>query len=103
MIDLLRMLQRDFPRTINSERRCGMEVEIKDIEFYRSYNGYDPTAAIFKVLKDNNLHLIDTSKDDIPMVIQSFNAGALLDWTLRFSESDIPRIFCFGANGANVF
>lgn len=66
---MVRMLNRDFPRTINSERRVGLYVEIKCDDWYERYNGQDPAAVIFKTLKDNGLETIDKSKNDIPIVI----------------------------------
>lgn len=102
-IDLVRMLNREFPRTINSERRVGLYVEIKCDDWYARYNGMDPAAVIFKTLKDNGLETIDKSKNDIPIVIQSFHLSSLEDWAVRFSESDLPRVLVFGTYGGNVF
>ena len=103
VIDVLRMLNRDFPRTINAERRVGIYVEIKNAEWYRRVNGLDPGAIIYETLKANNLHTIDGCKDDIPTVIQSFDLESLEDWRDRFSESDLPRVFCYGTYGGNIF
>ena len=53
------MLNRDFPRNINAERRIGIYVEIKDVEWYGRVNSLDPSAIIYETLKANNLHTID--------------------------------------------
>ena len=103
LIDLVHMLNRDFPRTNNAERRVGIYVEIKVSDWYARMNGQDPAAIIYKTLKDNNLHTIDGCKDDIPTVIQSFDLHSLEDWRDRFSESDLPRVFCYGTYGSNIF
>lgn len=47
LIDFVRTLNREFPRTNNAERRVGLYVEIKVSDWYARMNGLDPAAVIF--------------------------------------------------------
>jgi hypothetical protein len=71
------MLNEEYPRTNNSERKVGLSIELKEWQWYLDREGWNTADMIQEVLVKNGLDTIDGCKDDIPIVIQSFEDEAL--------------------------
>jgi len=77
VVDLIRLLNKEFPRTVNAERKVGIYVEIKDWQWNFEYAGHNQADMVYDLLVKNGLDTIEKSKEDIPVVIQSFELPAL--------------------------
>lgn len=66
---MIRYLNTNYPRTVNSERRVALAIELKHLHWYKRYLGLDPAKEIFELLERNNIETIDKSKNDIPTII----------------------------------
>ena len=87
------MLNEEFPRTNNAERRIGLYIEIKDWKWNKEWTGLNTADMIYEHLVKNGLHTIEGSREDIPVVIQSFDLDALMYFK---TLADLPMTLVFG-------
>ena len=100
VIDLIRMLNAEFPRVLNAERKIGLYIEIKDWQWNMDWVGYNTADIFHDLLVENNLDTIEACKDDIPIVVQSFELEALKYFR---TLADLPNTFLVGVDCANVY
>ena len=93
MVDLIHLLNEEFPRTKNAERKIGLYIEVKDWQWNIDYTGDNQADMLHELLVKNELDTIDNCKDDIPIVIQSFELEALEYYS---HLSDLPRTLVMG-------
>ena len=96
IFDLIRMLNEEFPRVTNKETKLGLSIELKDWEWIMLYSGHNTVDLVYEGLIQNGLSTIDQSKNDIPIIIQSFEEEPL-DYFKTLS--DFPLIICTHTNG----
>ena len=69
VLDLIRMLNKEFPRVLNAERNIGLYIEIKDWQWTMDWIGYNMVDLFHDMLVENNLDTIEACMEDIPIVI----------------------------------
>ena len=98
VVDLIRLLNKEFPRTVNAERKVGIYVEIKDWQWNFEYAGHNQADMVYDLLVKNGLDTIEKSKEDIPVVIQSFELPALQYFR---KLTDLPSTLVMGVDRSN--
>ena len=63
------MLNADSPRTMNSDTKVGLYIELKNYFTQQVWHREDIAVAVDKVLKANNLGTIADCKDEMPIII----------------------------------
>ena len=58
VVDLIRALNSDFPRTVNAERKIGLYIEIKDWKWNKQFAGYNTADLLYDKLVLNGLETI---------------------------------------------
>lgn len=97
-IDLIRILNKEFPRTSN-KRKIGFYIEIKDWQWTQDYSGQNVADLLSQQLYRNGLGDLECPAEgesayaDIPVVIQSYELEAL-----RYYKklSDLPLVLVVG-------
>jgi len=69
VIDLIHMLNTEFPRTKNAERKIGLYIELKDWQWNMDWVGHNTADVFWDLLKKNNLDTIEKARLDIPIVV----------------------------------
>lgn len=68
-IDLIRFLNKNYPRTKNAERNIGLYIEIKDWQWNMDWVGHNTADVLYEELARNGLETIDKCRDDIPIIV----------------------------------
>ena len=89
VIDNLRSLVKESPRTTNEDTRIGLYIELKDYSHHLTTTGHDMAQMTHDLLTKNDLESVDLATDDIPIVIISFDEKAIEKYA---SLSDLPLI-----------
>lgn len=101
---MIRYLNTSYPRTKNTERKIGLYIEIKDWQWNIDWVGHNTADVLYEQLKKNGLDTIEGCRDDIPIIVQSFELEAL-DYFRTLT--DLPNVFLVGVDCAefleNVF
>ena len=69
VIDVVRLLNNEFPRINNRERRMGFYIELKDYMWMIDHSGMDMCEVMHRILDDNNIGDLASSSKDIPIVV----------------------------------
>lgn len=89
VIENVRILNENAPRTVNSERKAGLYIELKDYKDQLADTGYDLAELAFGILSKHGLGTIADCESDIPIIIQSFEFEALQKFA---TLSDLPLV-----------
>lgn len=63
------MLNREFPRENNAERKVGLYIELKDYSWNIQYAGYNTADVMQRILNENGLGTVAECMDDIPIIV----------------------------------
>ena len=100
VIDLIRMLNKEFPRTKNAERKIGLYIELKDWQWNIDWGGANSADLVYETLVKNGLDTIEKCKDDIPIVIQSFDLPALEYFS---TLTELPFTYVMGVERSTMW
>lgn len=76
-----------------------MYIEIKDWKWNMEFAGYNTADLLYEHLVKNGLDRIENSKDDIPIVIQSFELDALVYFN---TLTDLPNVLVLGVDRSTL-
>jgi len=66
---MIRLLNKEFPRVNNKERKVGLYIELKDWSWNKLYSGYNTADVMQRILVENGLGTVEECKDDIPIIV----------------------------------
>ena len=90
MIDNVRRIDKDSPRSNNRQTRIGLYIELKNYQMNLDYTGLDIGVLLNEVLTENGLNTVKKSRSQIPIVVQSFDLPALFKYE---TLSDLPLVY----------
>ena len=86
----MQMMKDNYTSKVGKKTLPGLYIEIKEPQWYLNQYQVDTTTAIFDVLAKYNLETVQKATDaGIPIIIQSFDEGALRKFA---TLSDLPLI-----------
>ena len=92
VIDRIRYQNEHTPRTANGHIKYGMYIEVKEFLWNLECLGVNTVTETLRVLRENGLGTIDDCKDDIPVILHSFELDAALE--VLAADTDLPFLYC---------
>ena len=76
----------------NGHVKYGMYIEVKDYWWNLECTNVNVVDATLEELKKNGLGMIDDCKDEIPVILHSFELDAAVK--VLASDTDLPHLYC---------
>ena len=89
LIENVKMLNSDGPRTVNVETKVGLYIELKEYNEKKLISNIDLAEMLYEVLASHGLGTVADSKDTLPIVIQCFEGNGLRKMA---TLSDLPLV-----------